>query len=137
MVSARDTNPDELVIAMAVELESMIKQPEWSAFVKTGVSKDRPPEQKNWWHMRAASVLRKVYTDGPVGTSRLKSYYGGLHRRGHKPAHFAKGGGKIIRTILKDLESAKLIQPEGKEGRKVTKEGQKFIDGVAKKMAKK
>ncbi len=136
MVSARDVDQSELVKALAAELE-MIKQPDWSLFVKTGVSRDRPPQQKNWWQLRAASVLKHVYMDGPVGTSRLKSYYGGLHRRGHKPAHFAKAGGKIIRTILKDLETAKLIEPSGKQGRKITKEGQKLVDGAARKIGKK
>jgi len=71
--------------------------------------------------------------DGPVGTVRLKTYYGGLHRRGHKPARFARAGGKIIRTILQQLEAAGYIQKEKTRGRVVTAKGQKLVDGAAKK----
>jgi len=107
--------------------------PDWALYVKTGVSRERTPEQSNWWYLRAASILRKVYKDGPVGTQRLRSYYGGLHRRGHKPAHFAKGSGKVVRTILQDLEKAGLIK-KGKKGRLITPAGMKMLNAAAKKL---
>ncbi len=134
MVSAKDVSESELIKKMAQELEGKISMPEWAKFVKTGVSRERAPEQKNWWFLRTASILRKVCVDGPVGVSKLRAFYGGLHRRGHKPAHFAKGGGKIIRVILQDLEKIGLIEKvtKPKRGRVVTKEGQKFLDRIAK-----
>ena len=138
MTLARDVPPSELIIKVASELESKLEMPEWAKIVKTGVSRERPPEQKNWWYLRSASVLRKVYMDGPLGVSRLRTFYGGLHRRGHKPAHFAKGGGKVIRVVLQGLESAGLIEKvtKPKKGRVVTREGQKFLDRVAKSCGK-
>lgn len=132
MVSARDIESGKLIAKLAEELKSKIKMPEWAQYVKTGSQRERPPEQKDWWYLRAASVLRKIYVNGPVGTSRLRSYYGGRKNRGHKPEHFKKGSGKIIRVILQDLEKANLIAKE-KKGRKVTKEGQKLVDNIAKK----
>lgn len=134
MVTVYDVPADRLLAALAEELKPRISQPAWAPFVKTGVSRERPPEQGNWWHLRAASLLRRAYIDGPVGVSRLRSYYGGLHRRGHKPAHFARGGGKIIRTLLQDLEKAGLLKKE-KKGRSITPEGQKLLDAVAKKIS--
>lgn len=133
MVSARDVDAQKLVQKTAEQLKEKIKMPEWAAYVKTGVSRERAPEQDDWWYLRAASILRKVYVDGPVGVSRLRSYYGGLHRRGHKPAHFAKGGGKILRAILQDLEKAGYVkQAEKRKGRIITAEGQRFLNGIAK-----
>ncbi|MFH1631262.1 MAG: 30S ribosomal protein S19e [Candidatus Aenigmatarchaeota archaeon] len=134
MVSARDVSISELIIKAAGELENKITMPDWAKFVKTGVNRERPPEQKNWWYLRSAAVLRKVYMEGPVGVSRLRTFYGGLHRRGHKPAHYAKGSGKVIRVVLQDLERAGLLEKvnKPKKGRVVTREGQKFLDKVAK-----
>jgi small subunit ribosomal protein S19e len=129
MVSARSANQDRLVTRLAQELK--LKQPEWAKFVKTGVSRERPPEDENWWNMRAGSVLRKIYMEGSVGVSKLRSFYGGKHRRGHKRAHFAKGSGKIVRTILQQLEELKLVET-GKKGRQITAAGQSFVDRVAK-----
>ncbi len=134
MVSIRDADSSELVKKTAEELKKSMSQPQWSAFVKTGISRERPPEDRDWWYMRAASLLRRIYIDGPVGVSRLRSYYGGLQRRGHKPAHSKKGSGKIIRVILQDLEKLGYVQKIEKpvRGRRITPQGQKFLDGVAK-----
>ncbi|MBS3051072.1 MAG: 30S ribosomal protein S19e [Candidatus Aenigmarchaeota archaeon] len=131
MVSARDADQGKLVTKMSVQLKEHVEMPEWAKFIKTGVSRERQPEQPDWYYLRSASVLRKIYNDGPVGVEKLRSYYGGLHRRGHKPAHFAKGGGKILRTILQQLESAGYVRKE-KKGRFITAQGQKFVDNAAK-----
>lgn len=133
MVSARDAEPQKLIEKTAEELKKVMEQPEWARYVKTGMSRERPPEQRDWWYLRSASVLRKVYIDGPVGVSRLRSFYGGLHRRGHKPARFARGSGKIIRVILQDLEKAGLVaKAEKKKGRVVTPQGQRLMSAAAK-----
>ena len=134
MTSARDVEPKLLIEKTAKELESKIKMPEWAVYVKTGASRERPPEQGNWFFIRTASVLRRIYLDGPVGVSRLRSYYSARKRRGHKPAHSKKAGGKIIRTILQELEKIKLIEKVEKpnKGRKITREGQSFLDKIAK-----
>lgn len=134
MVLARDTEPEKLIRQTAVELKGSIEMPQWAVFVKTGTHKQRAPEQADWWYLRAASVLRQVYMNGPVGVEKLRTFYGGRKRRGHKPPHFRKAGGKIIRTILIDLEKQGYIEKKGKAGRIITAKGQKFLDGVAKQM---
>ncbi len=133
MPSIMDVSQDDLVKRASDELRSRISMPEWARFVKTGVSRERVPDQDGWWYTRSASILKRLYVDGNVGTQRLRSYYGGLHRRGHKPAHFGKGSGKIIRVILQDLEKAGLVKKE-KRGRTITPEGIKFLNSIAKKM---
>jgi len=136
MTHARDVNPNELVRKTSEELKKVMKQPQWALYTKTGAGRERPPSQQDWWFLRAASLLRRIYVDGPVGVSRLRSYYGGLHRRGHKPAHFKKAGGKTIRVILQDLEKLGYIQKvdKPKRGRKISPQGQKFLSSIAKTM---
>ncbi len=137
-MSEKEINSSELIKLAAEELKKTMKQPAWSAYIKTGISRERPPEQRDWWFLRSASVLRRIYVDGPVGVSRLRSYYGGRHRRGHKPAHFAKSSGKLIRVILQDLEKqgyVKKVTLPGKpvvRGRAITPAGQKLLSSVAK-----
>jgi len=130
MVDARDFDQGKLVTRVAELLKDKIEMPEWAQYVKTGVSRDRPPEQDNWWLMRAASILRKVSEDGPVGAERLASYYGGRQRHKHAPAHFKKGGRKVIRTILKQLEAQNLLIKieKPKKGRVITPAGKKLLD---------
>lgn len=133
MKSARDVEPQKLVEKVKEELKKIeeIKPPEWAKFAKSGVHKQRPPEQLDFWYIRAASILRRIYMDGPVGVERLRSYYGGARKKGYHPKHFRKASGAIIRKILQQLEKARLVEKSAK-GRKITAKGQKFLDNIAK-----
>ena len=138
MVSVKDVDSQELILKTADALKEKMQMPSWALYVKTGTSKQRVPEQKDWWYLRAASIMRRIYVDGPVGTSRLRSYYGGRKRYGHGPAHFARGGGKIIRVILQDLEKLGYIKKidKPKKGRVITPEGMKFLSKITKEVGK-
>ena len=136
MVSARDVNQQSLVEAAAENLKSRLAVPEWTSNVKTGSHVERQPDDGDWWYFRSASLMRKIYMDGPVGIQKLRTYYGGLKNRGHKPSKFRKAGGKNIRSALQDLEKAGYVRIDGKKGRVVTPQGQKFLDGIAKSLKK-
>ena len=129
MTTVYDVPADLLISAIAKDLSEnkSINPPEWAKFVKTGVHKERRPEDMDWWYTRCASILRRVYIDGPVGLNSLRSYYGGKKDRGSEPEKFKKGSGSIIRTALHQLEDAGFIA-KIKEGRIVTPEGKSFID---------
>jgi small subunit ribosomal protein S19e len=133
MVLVKDADKEKLTAGLAEALEKLpeMKQPEWSYFVKTGVSKERPPTQKNWWYIRGASVIRNVYVSNR-GVSKLRKVYGGRKNRGHKPEHSFRASGKVIRVILQQLEAAELVKKEKAKGRVITPKGQKFMDNVAK-----
>ncbi|MEM7825232.1 MAG: 30S ribosomal protein S19e [Candidatus Aenigmatarchaeota archaeon] len=137
MVTAREVDAQKLVERVKEELKNFeeITPFHWSRFVKSGSHKERPPEQEDFWYIRAASILRRIYLNGPVGIERLRTYYGGRKRRGHKPAHFRKASGNIIRKILQQLEKAGLVQKD-KKGRKITPKGQKLLDNIAFKVSK-
>jgi len=137
MVTVRDVPAEKLVNKLKEELRKFkeISSPAWARFVKSGTHKERPPEQEDFWFIRAASILRKVYLNGPVGISRLRSYYGGRKKRGSKPGHFKKASGNIIRKILQQLEKTNLIE-KNKKGRKISAKGRKFLDRMAYEVSK-
>jgi len=105
-----------------------VRPPDWAPFVKTGVHKERPPENPDWWYVRCASLLRKIYIKGPIGIERLRSEYGGRKDRGVRPEHVEKGSGAIIRKALQQLEEANLVKTLEGRGRIITSEGRKLLD---------
>ncbi len=135
-MSIAEVSPNALIRQLSEELKKLneLAPPQWSIFTKTGVHKERPPEQPDWWYIRAASILRRIYIDGPVGISRLRSFYGGGQHRGQVPTHFKKAGGKIIRVILQQLEKAGLVSKAGQEGRKLSTNGVIMVEDISKKI---
>lgn len=133
----KDVDQKKFVEVCKEELKKVeaIKPPEWASFVKTGSSRKFPPQQDDWWYIRTASILRKIYLDGPVGVARLRTYYGGSKDRGHKPERFRKSGGNIIRKSLQQLEAAGLVEKSKiskKRGRVISEKGKKFVKDVIK-----
>jgi small subunit ribosomal protein S19e len=132
-MSVREVHAAVLIKRASEELKKLkeLTPPQWSHFVKTGAHKERPPEQPDWWYIRAASLLRRIYIDGPVGVSRLRTYYGGRQNRGQAPEHFRKAGGKIVRVILQQLEQAGLVAKAERRGRKLTQKGSTMLEQIA------
>jgi small subunit ribosomal protein S19e len=108
-----------------------VQPPDWAGYVKTGSHVERTPQNPDWWYVRSASIMRKLYLRGPIGVSRLRKEYGGRKRYGVKPAHFRKAGGNIIRTILQQLEAAELIQKTETKGRKISNKGHSLMDAMS------
>jgi len=134
MVSARHAQPAKLIAKLTEELKKTqeVKPTEWSRFVKSGAHKTRPPQNPDFWYIRSASILRRIYLEGPVGVERLRTYYGDRKKRGHAPPRMKIAGGNVIRKILQQLEKAGYIEKEKKSGRKITSKGKKFLDNTAK-----
>lgn len=129
-----EKEPQEFIVNLASELKKMPEfvVPEWSLYVKSGVSKQRPPEMDDFWFMRTASILRQLYIKGVVGVSRLRTRYGDRKNRGSKPARFRKASGKIIRTMLQQAEKAGLVEKVDRNqfGRRLTVRGREFLDSI-------
>lgn len=132
MTTAFDIPPDALIKKLGEELKKKpeITPPPWAPFVKTGVHKELPPEDPDWWYIRTGAVLRRIYRDGPVGVQRLRSVYGGSKNRGSRPNKFRKGSGAILRKVLQQLEAAGLVE-KSKTGRNISAAGRAFVDNVA------
>ena len=138
MVSAKDVPAQELIGRAAAELQKVneMKPPDWATYSKTGVHRERPPTQKNWWYLRSASVLRKLYMGQSLGVSRLRKVYGGRKNLGHQPEHKRKASGAVIRKVLQQLEAAGFVKTEKGKGRTISPKGQSFLNRVTKSLKK-
>jgi small subunit ribosomal protein S19e len=138
MVKAYDVPADKLIEVLAEHLKKIpqIEVASWAQFVKTGSHAERPPQQPNWWYVRTASLLRKLYFHGPVGLSEIRSAYGGNLQVSYFPKHHRDAGSSINRMILKQLELAELVAKSPK-GRTLTPKGIAFVDKVSKDVFKK
>ena len=135
MVTALEAPPDLLVKAVAEYLKTRVTEvrpPAWALMAKTGVHKEHPPMDPEWWYVRAASIMRKLYkARRPVGVERLRTAYGGRVNRGVAPEHFSKGSGSVIRVILQQLERAGLVERVKGRGRRLTPAGVSLLDNMA------
>jgi len=71
-----DSQEYNLKLAEALKQLPEFEQPAWSFLVKSGPAKDRPIEDADFWHKRAASVLRQIYKKKILGVNRLRTKYG-------------------------------------------------------------
>ncbi len=127
-------DPEKFIPALAEALKNTpeFEVPEWAMFVKSGVSRERPPVSDDFWYTRAASILRQLYIHGVVGVGKLRTRYGSRKDRGGKPDRFKKSGGKIIRVILQQAEAAGLVEKimRMQHGRRLTQAGRDLLDSI-------
>jgi small subunit ribosomal protein S19e len=131
MANVFEVDSAKLIGAAAAKLkEKAIAKPAYIDFVKTGPSRERIPESRDFWYVRCSSLLRQVYINGPVGVSKLRTRYGS--RIGHRMSrhHHGRAGGSIITDALNSLEKAGYIKKSGK-GREITPAGKSFLDKIA------
>lgn len=134
MPTPYDIPPSLYIQRLANYLKDNVDQitpPPWASMVKTSSHTQRPPENPDWWFLRCASILRKIYINGPIGTERLRAEYGGRKDRGVKREHAKKGGGSNVRKALQQLEAAGLVETLKNRGRVVTREGRRTLDKLA------
>ncbi|KAI7304788.1 hypothetical protein KC315_g14990, partial [Hortaea werneckii] len=62
-VSVRDVEADKFINAYAAFLKRQGKLPipGWTDTVKTGRSKELPPQSIDWFYVRAAAIARHIY----------------------------------------------------------------------------
>ncbi len=132
MAVVYDVPATEFVVKAGQKLKETgkVQAPEWAADVKAGTHRQYPPVQPDWWYTRCASILRRIYIDGPVGVQRLRSLYGGKKNRGVRPNRHERSSGSIIRDALQQMEKSGLVKAI-KGGRVVTPQGLAFLDKVA------
>ena len=133
MPTPYEVPPSKLIEELANYLKNNVdevKPPPWAPYVKTGSHVQRPPQNPDWWFVRCASLLRKIYLKGPIGIAHLRSEYGGRKDFGTRPEHVRLGGGSIIRKALQQLEAAGLVETT-KKGRVITSKGRQLLDRLS------
>ena len=132
MAKVHDVPADMLIKKLSEILKSEdINPPTWISFVKTGVHADKPPQKVDWWYTRCASILRKIYLNGPISIADMRSIYGGGKARGYGIASHRYAGGAIIRNAVHGLEKLGYVEKVEKKGRIVTKQGMKKLDNLS------
>jgi small subunit ribosomal protein S19e len=132
----KDVPAEDFIKAYAAHLKAndKIQLPAWVDVVKTGTRKELPPYDPDWYYVRSASILRKVYIRQNCGVGLMRTQYGGCtKRRGVKPERFSKSSGGLIRHILKQLEEIGLVEKstDAKGGRRISPNGQRDMDLIA------
>lgn len=134
MTTPHDVPAREFIDRLARHLKENIDQvhpPAWASVAKTGSHVEKQPQNPDWWYVRSASILRKVYAHEPIGLEKLRADYGGRKGFSVRPNHAAKAGGGNIRRILQQLEAAGLVQTASPNGRKMSPKGRKLLQEVA------
>ena len=131
MVTVYDVPAEKLILKVAEKLKqnSAIVPPEWAEFVKTGVHTEKAPSQEDWWFTRSASIMRKLYVKGPMGSSKLAAEYGD---KGTMPNRAVKGSRNIARKCMIQLEQAGYLVSKDKQGRAISPSGMSLLDNAAK-----
>lgn len=110
---------------------SQVTPQTWTQYVKTGSHRERPPQDKDWWYTRSASLLRKLYLHGPLGLADLETEYGGGKRVKFGKSHQRDAGQAAIRKPLQQLEAAGLVEKKGQQGRVVSSKGMSLLDKLS------
>jgi len=134
MTTVYDVPAKELIdeIAKKFEKDTTIEIPESNVYSKTGLNRESPPSNKNWWYVRCASILRKIYTSNVIGAEHLREEYGGKQNRGSKPHRAKAGSGTIARRAVQQLEKAGYVSKIKGKGRRLTPKGRSFLDNTSK-----
>lgn len=134
MITPHDVPAPKFIEKLAKYLKENVDEvnpPAWASIVKTGSNVQKQPQNPDWWYIRCASLLRKIYVHGPIGIEKLRAEYGGRKDFGVKPEHTVKAGGAIIRKALQQLEAAGLIETHKPRGRVMTRKGRKLLQEIA------
>ncbi|KAH0526350.1 hypothetical protein TsFJ059_009682 [Trichoderma semiorbis] len=133
-ITVRDVDAQKFITAYAAFLKRQGKLPipGWVDTVKTGPAKELPPQDIDWFYVRAASVARHVYLRKTVGVGRLRKVHGTAKNRGNRPSHHVDASGSVDRKVLQALEKIGVVeQDEDKGGRRITQSGQRDLDRIA------
>jgi len=139
LTTPNDVPASKLIKKLAKYLKenvNAVSPPAWANMAKTGTHVEKQPQDPDWWYVRSASLLRKVYIHGPIGIEKLRADYGGRKNYGVKPEHAAKAGGSSVRKALQQLETAGYIETFKPRGRRLTREGRKLLQELAEELSR-
>ena len=133
MAKVYDVPADELISKLTEILKTEeIPAPSWTMFVKTGAHADKPPQKSVWWYTRCASILRKIYLNGPLSVNDLRTIYGtGKRNMYYGARHHKDASGAIIRNAIHGLEKLGYLEKVEKKGSVVTRQGMQKLDKLS------
>lgn len=138
MTTVYDVPAKEFIDEVAKKLQNdkNIQLPEENMYSRTGVHRENPPSNPDWWYTRCASIMRKIYVNNQIGIENLRAEFGGKRNRGVKPHKARKGSGSIVRRAVQQLEKAGYVTKIRGKGRVLTGKGRSFMDNTARDVMK-
>lgn len=129
----KDVDQDKIVehVASFLKKSGKLKVPENMDIVKTAKFKELAPSDQDWFYIRCASILRRLYHRSPAGVGAIKKIYGGRQRNGVRPSHFCRADGSVARKAIQALENIKMVEKHAEGGRKLSAQGQRDLDRIA------
>ncbi|KAM0674589.1 hypothetical protein GVAV_001776 [Gurleya vavrai] len=123
-----DTTLLNEAIADHLKRSEILSVPDNVDLIKTGVAKQMPPEDKDWYYKRAASIFRSVVLNTMsdkiqgIGTHFFARKYSSRCNRGVRPSKISKGSTGHVKAIIEDfVKSGWFIKAE--IGYKASEEG--------------
>ncbi|KAL0479289.1 ribosomal protein S19 [Acrasis kona] len=117
-ITVKDVPAQKFVESYAAHLKKVgtVTLPAWVDIVKTGVHKEMPPQNPDWFYIRCAAIARNVYLRPATGVGGLRKRYGG--RTGHqvRPEHHSIGSEAVARRALQELEKIGVLAKDAKNG---------------------
>ncbi|XP_058128727.1 small ribosomal subunit protein eS19A [Anopheles ziemanni] len=132
-ITVKDVDQDKVVegVALFLKKSGKLKVPEYIDLIKTAKYKELAPSDPDWFYVRCASILRRLYHQSPAGVGAICRIYGGRQRHGVRPSHFCCSDGSTTRKAVQALEAIKLIEKHADGGRRLTSAGQRDLDRIA------
>ena len=132
-ITVRDINPQVFIKEYALHLKNSgkLNVPKWVDIVKTGVSRELPPSNPDWFFTRAAAIARFVYCYPNTGVGGLCKVHGSKKNKGHRPGKHADASSSVMRKALQALEKAGILGASAEKGRVVSENGKRDLDQVA------
>ena len=131
----KDVPAEAFIAAFSQHLKTQgkVHVPEWTEYVKTGVSRELSPYSADWFYVRMAAIARRVYVNPNVGVGAFKKIFGTKQRNGGGHNRASLASGKIIRVAIQQLEKLGLLEESktSKGGRIVSSKGRHEMDFVA------
>ncbi|KAF8820052.1 ribosomal protein RPS19 [Cardiosporidium cionae] len=131
--TVKDVGAENFIAEYSKHLKNSGKfeYPSWADYVKTGVAKELAPLDSDWIYVRAAAIIRHLYIRPDTGVGAFRKVFSSKQRRGAAPSHSRKASGKIVRYILKQFKVLSYVEESKKGGFRLTKEGRRELDTVA------
>ncbi|KAK7936729.1 40S ribosomal protein S19 [Apiospora hydei] len=133
-ITVRDVDAQKFIMNYSsfLKRQGKLPIPGWVDTVKTGPSRELPPQDIDWFYVRAAAVARHVYMRKTVGVGRLRKVHGTAKNRGVRPSKHVDASGGVDRKVLQALEKIGVVEiDEEKGGRRITQSGQRDLDRIA------
>ena len=86
-------------LANKLKADGKLAQPDWTQFVKTGVTRQYSPNEQNWYYLKAAAILRRVYIQGPLGIKDFRKIFASEKQSCVGKSHHVLASGKLCRVI--------------------------------------